>query len=115
MNPVKALYDLTNELCESLKDVPQDQRDAAISRLTELLNRRDDAISDLKGPYQPEEMEMGKEIIEKNFLIDQRLKAIMSDIVNDRKAVSIKKRTSNKYRNPYQDMPRDGMFLDKKE
>ncbi len=115
MNAVKALEDVTNELCEVIDNVSQEQRDDAISRLTELLNRREEIIETLDGPYAPEEMKMGKAIMEKNLIIDQRLKAIMSDIVHDRKALTIKKRTSDRYRNPYQTMPRDGMFLDKKE
>lgn len=114
MGTVETLYNITMELCDVIAEVPTD-RDQTITQLTELLKQRDVYIQQLKAPYTQEEMTMGQEILEKNLFIDQKLKAIMSDIVHDRQTLSKKKRTSSYYKNPYQKIMRDGVFLDKKE
>ncbi|MFS0864946.1 flagellar protein FliT [Fredinandcohnia sp. 179-A 10B2 NHS] len=116
MNPVVALYRVSKEL-QSILDQPieKDSRDEAIEKIALLLGDREQLLPEVKPPFSVEEKKLGAEIIQMNTLIESHLEKIKKDIQFDLAHVKKSKETSNKYANPYQTPPADGMFFDKRK
>lgn len=117
MGKVHILSEITNELYELIKQLPDQQsRDMAIEKITALLDRRDCLIQELKPPYQEDEMELGLKIVEKNLFIDQQLEKLKQHISQDIRELQKKKQSQKKYVNPYNSVSTiDGIFYDKRK
>ncbi|ESU34165.1 hypothetical protein G3A_02535 [Bacillus sp. 17376] len=114
MSAVKKFYEATKELIEILQK-PQEDRDEKISKVEELLDRREFLMKEIVPPYTPEEMELGKQIVQLNARLEQLLKDEKVLIQKDIKNLQAKKESNTKYVNPYQNLSTDGMFYDKRK
>nr|WP_251027797.1 flagellar protein FliT [Bacillus sp. ISL-41] len=93
----------------------QGERDEKISKVEELLDRREVLMKEIVPPYTPEEAELGKQIVELNASLEQFLKTEKVSIQKDIKNLQAKKESNTKYVNPYQNLSTDGMFYDKRK
>lgn len=114
MSAVRQFYQLTIELIQQLGK-PQGERDEKITRVEELLDQRDALMKEILPPYTPEEMELGKKLIQLNARLTQLLLTEKISIQKDIKGLQAKKESNTKYVNPYQNLSTDGMFYDKRK
>lgn len=115
MNRVASLYIVTKELHDVLAEpIHKDNRDEPIEKITELLHSRDSLIGGIQPPYTVEEKKLGTEIVRLNEFIDKKLEEIKQTIQLDITQLSKNKKSTNKYANPYESGPADGMFFDKR-
>ncbi len=114
MSPVKKFYEATIELIQILQS-PQGERNEKITKVEELLDKREVLMKELVPPYTPEEMELGKQLVELNSRFEQLLKTEKVSIQKDIKNLQAKKESNTKYVNPYQNLSTDGMFYDKRK
>ncbi|MTT31574.1 flagellar protein FliT [Terrilactibacillus sp. BCM23-1] len=115
MDAVEKIYELTMALQQSISEYHKEARDETIEQIQSLLAERGEWMKKLPPSYSTEQKALGKKIVELNQVIDPGLKSICNDIRNDLIMLKRKRKTSHRYRNPYQGPPVDGMFLDKKE
>lgn len=115
MTIVQELYEKTLSLRDLIGTYTDQNRDQTIEQVQQLLNKRDELIANLPREYTEEEKRLGSFIVSTNSTINSGLELILKDIKEDHLIIKKKKQTSNRYRNPYRGMSRDGMFLDKKE
>jgi flagellar protein FliT len=117
MSLVQQIYEVTSKLYELLQIVITDQnhRDKVINEVENLLEIRQQLLSDLKGPFSEEEKELGQQIIEFNKVIDEKLDQLKLDVQTDMNKVKKQKTSNEKYVNPYKNVSFDGMFFDKKK
>lgn len=116
MSVVQALYEKTEDLHELVsKGLPQEEREAYIDKLNQLLSEREALMKELSGGYSDEEKAIGQKMVALNQklvpLLNDQLKVIETDIGNFNR----KKSGRNKYNATYQRISNDGMFLDKKK
>lgn len=109
------IHDVTTELFNELRDRTIVDRDDRIDRITQLLDRREEFLSQIKPPFSDEEFQLGRQSMILNQQVDQMLLLQKQEIQRDIKELNQKKKTSNKYTNPYQNLATDGMFYDKKK
>lgn len=114
MSTVKEFHEATIELIQILQK-PQGERDEKISKVEELLEKRETLMKEIAPPYTPEEAELGKQIVALNTRLDQLLKIEKISIQKDIKNLQAKKESNTKYVNPYQNLSTDGMFFDKRK
>ncbi|CAM3951883.1 flagellar protein FliT [Mesobacillus thioparans] len=114
MSVVIQFHHLTTELIQLLEDRGID-RDDKITRVEELLVKRETLIGDIHPPYSPEEMEIGKKLNQLNGRLSQLLKLEKAAVQKDIKDLQNKKESNTKYVNPYQSLATDGMFYDKRK
>jgi flagellar protein FliT len=114
VSPVKKFYEATIELIQILQS-PQGERNEKITKVEELLDKREVLMKELVPPYTPEEMELGKQLVELNSRFEQLLKTEKVSIQKDIKNLQAKKESNTKYVNPYQNLSTDGMFYDKRK
>ncbi|MFJ7745112.1 flagellar protein FliT [Peribacillus sp. NPDC097295] len=107
-------HDVTRELLTVLQDKKIVERDDRITRITELLERREEFLSHIKPPFSDEELQLGRQSMLLNQQVDQLLVLQKQEIQRDIKELNQKKKSSNKYTNPYENLATDGMFYDKK-
>ncbi|MFJ7831966.1 flagellar protein FliT [Peribacillus sp. NPDC097284] len=108
-------HDVTTELLTVLQDQTIAERDDRIERITKLLDRREAFLSHIKPPFSDEELQLGRQSMLLNQQVDQLLLLQKQEIQRDIKELNQKKKTSNKYTNPYENLSTDGMFYDKKK
>jgi len=114
MEAVKKFHELTEQLLAVLESSPKEKRDETISQVNELLSQRDEALANISSPFSAEETVIGQNTIELNKRLAEIMEAEKTAIQRDLKQLSMKKESSDKYVNPYQDVMGDGMFYDKK-
>lgn len=106
-------FQLTVELLRLYSNEEMD-RDEKIAKTDELLDRRETVMKQIQAPSTDEE----KELLKKCFQLNDKLSELMTTekllIQKDIKNLSMKKETTNKYANPYESFPSDGVFYDKK-
>jgi flagellar protein FliT len=117
MSIVRQLFDVTSKLHDLLSSgiIQQEQRDEVIEKIEQLLSERDVMFPLLKGPFSEEDKLIGKEIIELNSVIDEKLPLLKAEILKDINKVKKSKSSNEKYTNPYKNVSFDGMFFDKKK
>ncbi|MFD2615846.1 flagellar protein FliT [Terrilactibacillus laevilacticus] len=115
MDAVEVIYDKTLALQKSISEYQKEARDETIEQIQSLLAERGEWMKKLPVSYSAEQKALGKKIVELNQVINPGLRSIRDDIRNDLIMLKRKRKTSHRYRNPYQGPPVDGMFLDKKE
>ncbi|MGM7634533.1 flagellar protein FliT [Bacillus sp. Hm123] len=113
MSAVQACYKITEELFQ-LVQPPDEDRDGLVEAIEKLLEQRQSLLANIRAPFSAEEEELGKQIIEKNAIIDTRLKKLKEEIQKDMQQLSKKKSSANKYVNPYASLGVNAAFYDKK-
>ncbi|WP_458353896.1 flagellar protein FliT [Peribacillus frigoritolerans] len=111
---IRAFHDLTAELLAVLEDRTITERDVKIERVTKLLDQRDGLLSQIKPPFTGEEQQLGRAVLLLNQQVDHLLKLQKQEIQRDIQDINKKKKSSNKYTNPYESLSVDGMFYDKR-
>ncbi|MEF2095987.1 flagellar protein FliT [Bacillus sp. CFBP9009] len=111
---IRTFHDLTAELLVVLEDHTITERDDKIERITKLIDQRDGLLSQIKPPFTAEEQRLGCAALLLNQKVDHLLKLQKQEIQRDIQKINKKKRSSNKYTNPYESLSVDGMFYDKR-
>lgn len=111
---IRTFHDLTAELLAVLEDRTITERDDKIERVTKLIDRREGLLSQINPPFTGEEQQLGREVLLLNQQVDHLLKLQKQEIQRDIQEINKKKRSSNKYTNPYESLSVDGMFYDKR-
>lgn len=112
---LREVYDQTVKLDHLIAEYDHTNRDLFIEKLQEMLDEREALLKELTDHFSDSDRELGHQIEGINQRIDQGLQAIKQEIANDMNAFRHRKRTVNRYRNPYSGPTKDGMFLDKRE
>lgn len=114
MDAVKTFHDLTEQLLVVLEQSSKEKRDEMIGQVNELLSQRDEVLANIAPPFSDDEIVIGRSTVELNKKLAILMKTEKNEIQRALKQLSVKKESSDKYVNPYQDMMGDGMFYDKK-
>ncbi|MDE3840136.1 flagellar protein FliT [Bacillus methanolicus] len=113
MSAVQQFHDLTVQLIKLLESSAD--RDEKIAKTTELLEKRQQLMSEMIPPFSNEEKEIGAAAITLNKKLNDLLYKEKILIQKDIKELSRKKESTNKYENPYNSLLIDGMFYDKRK
>ncbi|MGG4264118.1 flagellar protein FliT [Peribacillus simplex] len=111
---IQTFHDLTVELLAVLEDGTIAERDEKIERVTQLIDQRDELLSQIKPPFTGEEQQLGRATMLLNQQVDCLLNLQKLEIKRDIQEINKKKKSSNKYTNPYESLSIDGMFYDKR-
>ena len=115
VNKVQPIYDDTVKLLDILENKQGIDRDEKIKMINDFLEKRDIEINGLTGPYTDEEMKLGVKLLN----LSQRLEAFLfhekTYIQKDIKDLHVKKKSTQKYSDPYKDMQTGGYFYDKRK
>lgn len=113
MSIVKQAYDCTLDLMRILQaDMDRDEK---INQVETALEKREQLLQRMAGPYSEEEKQLGQQLIQLNQKLTEILTMEKMLIQKDIKDLSVKKESNDKYVNPYQNISTDGMFYDKKK
>lgn len=111
---IQTFHDLTVELLAVLEDRTIAEREDKIERFTQLIDQRDELLSQIKPPFTGEEQQLGRATMLLNEQVDRMLYLQKLEIKGDIQEINKKKKSSNKYTNPYESLSIDGMFYDKR-
>ncbi|MFE4809774.1 flagellar protein FliT [Peribacillus simplex] len=111
---IGTFHDLTAELLAVLENRTITERDDKIERITKLIDKRDELLPQIKPPFTGEEQQLGRAVLLLNQQVDHLLKLQKQEIQQDIQEINKKKRSSNKYTNPYESLSVDGIFYDKR-
>ncbi|MGG3494936.1 flagellar protein FliT [Peribacillus simplex] len=111
---IQTFHDLTVELLAVLEDRTIAEREDKIERFTQLIDQRDALLSQIKPPFTGEEQQLGRATMLLNEQVDRMLYLQKLEIKRDIQEINKKKKSSNKYTNPYESLSIDGMFYDKR-
>ncbi|MGE6379088.1 flagellar protein FliT [Peribacillus muralis] len=111
---IQAFHDLTAELLAVLEDMTNAEREDKIRKIIELIDRRDEVLAQIKPPFTAGEQQLGRRTMLLNQQVDSLLKLQKQEIQRDIQEINKKKKSSNKYTNPYESLSIDGMFYDKR-
>ncbi|CAH0237460.1 hypothetical protein SRABI96_02839 [Peribacillus sp. Bi96] len=111
---IQTFHDLTAELLAVLEDQAMAERDDKIERIIQLIDQRDELLSQIKPPFTGEEQQLGRATMLLNQQVDRLLMLQKQEIQRDIQEINKKKQSSNKYTNPYENLTIDGMFYDKR-
>lgn len=114
MEAVKMFHELTEQLLAVLEESSKEKRDETIGLVHELLRQRDEVLANISPPFSAEDTVIGRNTVVLNKRLTRLMDAEKTAIQRDLKQLSMKKESSDKYVNPYQDVMGDGMFYDKK-
>ncbi len=112
MGSVSLFYERTAELIAILESAGE--RDGKISRVEALLDERESLMKEMLPPFSPDEVEVGKKLVQLNSRLMQLLQKEKVLIQKDIKNLQAKKESNNKYVNPYDNLSTDGVFYDKR-
>ena len=113
MEAIQAFLNETNQLIELLKEDKRG-RDGRVEEIQSFLDRREELLKEIQPPFTQQEKELGKQLVELDRLVKPLLQKQMQEIQKDIKQLHMKKESNQKYTNPYESMPVDGLFYDKK-
>jgi flagellar protein FliT len=115
MSVVHEVYNLTGSFLEEIsKPSPKNERDTVILKINEFLAKREILLKEMKGPYNPEEQQLGNEMIEFEKKLHEVFTSIKLEIQKDFLAAKNKKKHTPKYINPYTNVFNEGAYLDKR-
>lgn len=115
MSSVEEVYRLSREFYEEIiLPTPKNERDSLILKINEFLAKRASLLKKMESPYSAEETQLGKQIIDYNEKIQEKLTAIKQEIHQDILITKNKKKNAAKYINPYENLINDGIYYDKK-
>ncbi|MFB7639493.1 flagellar protein FliT [Peribacillus butanolivorans] len=111
---IQTFHDLTVELLAVLEDRTIAERDDKIERVTQLIDQRDELLSQIEPPFTGKEQQLGRATMLLNQQVDRLLYLQKLEIKRDIQEINKKKKSSNKYTNPYESLSIDGVFYDKR-
>ena len=114
MEALQALQEVTNQLIELLQQEKL-ERDMRIEKMQSLLDQREELLKSIQPPFTEQEKELGKKLVELDQKVKQLLQKQKQEIQQDLKQLHMKKESNQKYTNPYESMPVDGLFYDKQK
>ena len=115
MSVVHDIHNLTRSFLEELRGpFPKDERDNVILKINEFLAKREILLKEMKGPYNPDELQLGKEMIEYEKKLHEIFATIKLEIQQDFLAAKNKKKNTPKYINPYTNVFNEGAYYDKR-
>lgn len=113
VNGLQLFLDLTVQLIKLYQT--EDDRDERIQETERLLALRDEAMKNAVPPTSDVE----RELLRKSKQLNDHLNGLMlqekQNIQKDMKDLKVKKESTNKYVNPYENFNPDGMFYDRKK
>jgi flagellar protein FliT len=113
MEALQAFQEVTNQLIGLLQQEKAD-RDIRMEKVQQLLNQREELLKSIQPPFTEQEKELGKRLVE----LDQQVKHLLQQqkqaIQHDLKSLHVKKQSNQKYTDPYDSLPVDGLFYDKR-
>ncbi|MCM3602638.1 flagellar protein FliT [Robertmurraya korlensis] len=113
MNGLQLFLDLTVQLIKLYQT--DGDRDERIQETERLLALRDEAMKNAVPPSSDVE----RELLRKSKKLNDHLNGLMlqekQNIQKDMKDLKVKKESTNKYVNPYENFNPDGMFYDRKK
>lgn len=116
MNTVQQLLDVSQQLYDHLNHSMENvDRDEYIDTISQLLEKRQSLIDRLSGEYSEEEKKLGKQIVQLNEKINQRLQEKLRFFKQELETFQQNKRRREQYTNPYRHVSIDGMYFDKKK
>ncbi|WP_078555805.1 hypothetical protein [Bacillus alkalicellulosilyticus] len=120
MNSVHELYQISKAFSEHVEQpLPkgEDERDEFIAEIDLYLEKRKQLMSSYvltPEDLTDEEKQLGREIVDLNTKISQKLVAIKEQIGKDIAELKLKKKQGQKYENPYEARTDEGVFFDKR-
>lgn len=118
MKTLQALYVLSVNMLTSLEKVPVDieEREQVVELVQSFIEKREQLLRQIKGPYSEGEMQLGKQLIHLDEQITHKMNDLLQQIQIDMKKVKEKKKLNRSYINPYGNIKTtDGMYLDSKQ
>lgn len=113
MNGLKLFFDLTVQLIKLYQT--EGDRDKRIQETERLLALRNEAVKNAVPPSSDDE----RELLQKSKQLNDHLNGLIlqekQNIQKDMKDLKVKKESTNKYANPYENINPDGMFYDRKK
>lgn len=116
MNRLQKLYEETLRLKEILEEpIQSSDRDTLISKVNEIIEKREVLMEEITPPFTNAEKELGKKVVALNEPIQERMQVIFNSLKKDIQQMKKQKRSNMSYTNPYKNVnTMDGMFLDNK-
>lgn len=113
VNGLQLFYDLTVQLIKLYQG--EGEREERIEETNRLLTSRDEAMKKVTPPTTDAEHELLNRCKQLNDHLNGLMKQEKVQIQKDIKELSLKKESTNKYLNPYNNINPDGMFYDRKK
>jgi flagellar protein FliT len=113
VNGLQLFYDLTVQLIKLYQG--KGEREERIEEMERLLSARDEAMTKVTSPTTDDERELLSKCKQLNDHLNGLLSQEKVQIQKDIKELSLKKESTNKYVNPYNNINQDGMFYDRKK
>ena len=114
MNKVQPIYDYTVRLLDLLENKLDMDRDEKIKLINAFLKKRDFEINGLSVPFSDQERELGTQLVKLNKKLSQLLDREKLLIQKNIKDLHVKKKSNQKYTNPYEGLSTGGVFYDKR-
>lgn len=116
MSVVKELYQMTVQLKSLLEQpISAKNRQTVIGQLTNLIEQRGEHMKHMTPPFTDEEKKLGKEMVQLNAKIEQRMQSLFDELKLEMKQVKQQKKSNLSYINPYKNVQTmDGLYLDRK-
>lgn len=115
MSVVHEVFNLSRNFLEELsKPSSKNERDSLILKINKFLVKREALLKEMKGPYNPEEQQLGKDMIEFEKKLHEKFATIKLEIQQDFLAAKNKKKNTPKYINPYTNVFNEGAYYDKR-
>ncbi|WP_100400236.1 flagellar protein [Bacillus sp. FJAT-44742] len=121
MSKITSLFLATKTLDDHLsRELPKglDERDEYIIAVEDYLQSRDRLLKEIlqeKPSFSETERKLGMEVLSMNGKIEEQMAKIQSVISADIRALKKKRKTGQRYENPYQGTTVDGVFFDSKK
>jgi flagellar protein FliT len=113
VNGLQLFFDLTVQLIKLYQT--EGDRDERIQETERLLALRDEAMNNAVTPSSDAE----RELLQKSKQLNDHLNGLIlqekQNIQKDMRDLKVKKESTNKYANPYENLNPDGMFYDRKK
>jgi flagellar protein FliT len=117
VNALNKVYEVTEQLFQLISQpVVKEERDECIEKISSLLEKRDQLLSDVHPPFAINEKQLVEQIVNWNEVITKKFVEIKQQIQQDIIQLKKNKTFNQQYVNPYQSISTsDGMFYDKRK
>src|SRR5690625_48633 len=115
-NRLQNIYDITTNMLKLLNSLDNNNREYIIQEITELIEKRDLMVKEVKPPYSDEELIIGKRVTKLNNTIQAKMDTLFNQVKQDIIQLKQNKSSNLSYINPYgQIKTTDGLYLDSKQ
>lgn len=111
MEALKRCYAITNELVELLKG----ELEVDTEKVNQLLDQRQACLTLLTPSTTETEKKIGQALLQQDKELVALLQKEKQSIQKEIRSLEYKKKSNQKYVNPYQALQTDGMFYDKRK